>query len=210
MATIRGQIDHAVLSRPVRVHWAGWETDTYRLQKMGWQIAVDYRPDHASYVLMMKSEQANMYCITDHCHIAFWDQVRDDMHMTDTDFYHRESMLRHQIFNVSHVGLKGEIRMNYHHEVNFQLIDATPTRMPIDDLKIQSIEDMNVFKKAESPKEQIIVDKADMSVVEHLEAIKRLQSPVQDQIRERMRRDDYVQEGETEVTNIIAFPLGAA
>lgn len=28
-----------VLSRPLRVHWAGWETDTYRLQKCGWKLS---------------------------------------------------------------------------------------------------------------------------------------------------------------------------
>jgi hypothetical protein len=31
--------DHRILSRPLRVHWAGWETDTYRLQKCGWKIS---------------------------------------------------------------------------------------------------------------------------------------------------------------------------
>jgi len=28
-----------ILSRPLRVHWAGWETDTYRLQKCGWKLS---------------------------------------------------------------------------------------------------------------------------------------------------------------------------
>ncbi len=28
-----------ILSRPLRVHWAGWETDTYRLQRSGWKIS---------------------------------------------------------------------------------------------------------------------------------------------------------------------------
>lgn len=28
-----------ILSRPLRVHWAGWETNTYKLQKCGWQLS---------------------------------------------------------------------------------------------------------------------------------------------------------------------------
>lgn len=28
-----------ILSRPLRVHWAGWETDTFKLQKCGWKLS---------------------------------------------------------------------------------------------------------------------------------------------------------------------------
>lgn len=28
-----------ILSRPLRVHWAGWETDTFQLQKRGWKLS---------------------------------------------------------------------------------------------------------------------------------------------------------------------------
>lgn len=194
---------YAVLSRPVRVHWAGWDSDTYKLQRSGWQVATSFRPDTMQYALCLHHEVCNMYAFTDECGIPFYDQIRDDLHMTATEMRHRDAMLRQQVFHITHVGMKGEIRMNYHNAVNFELIDATPMRVPMDDLKIQRIEDMNVFRKAKPPEEQIVVDKADMSVVEHLEAIKRLQSPAQDRIRERMRREDYVQEGEAEVTNII-------
>jgi hypothetical protein len=31
--------DARILSRPLRVHWAGWETDTYRLQRCGWKLS---------------------------------------------------------------------------------------------------------------------------------------------------------------------------
>jgi len=34
-----------ILSRPVKLHWAGWETDTARLQQAGWQISADQRFD---------------------------------------------------------------------------------------------------------------------------------------------------------------------
>lgn len=28
-----------ILSRPLRVHWAGWDTTTYQLQKCGWKLS---------------------------------------------------------------------------------------------------------------------------------------------------------------------------
>jgi hypothetical protein len=28
-----------ILSRPLRVHWAGWETDTFKLQRCGWKLS---------------------------------------------------------------------------------------------------------------------------------------------------------------------------
>jgi hypothetical protein len=31
--------DARLLSRPLRVHWAGWETTTYQLQKRGWKLS---------------------------------------------------------------------------------------------------------------------------------------------------------------------------
>jgi hypothetical protein len=31
--------DPRLLSRPLRVHWAGWDTDTYRLQAAGWKLS---------------------------------------------------------------------------------------------------------------------------------------------------------------------------
>ena len=33
-----------LLSKPMRVHWDGWETDTYRLQQNGWDISMDQDP----------------------------------------------------------------------------------------------------------------------------------------------------------------------
>ena len=37
-------MDRFLASAPVRVSFAGWESDTYRLQNAGWQISADQRP----------------------------------------------------------------------------------------------------------------------------------------------------------------------
>lgn len=38
---MRPEADHRILSRPVKLHWAGWETDTHRLQQAGWQLSAE-------------------------------------------------------------------------------------------------------------------------------------------------------------------------
>lgn len=40
-----------ILSRPLRVHWAGWETNTSQLQKCGWKLSA-YQDIHGSRLQM--------------------------------------------------------------------------------------------------------------------------------------------------------------
>jgi len=77
---------------------------------------------------------------------------------------------------------------------HFQAIDATPQMVTH---KIQRMEDLNIFAVV-GKTEQVLIDKADMSVVDHLEAIKALQSQKQREIRDRLmkegRREDRYQD----------------
>jgi len=65
----------------------------------------------------------------------------------------------------------------------FEPIDA---RQQYVDTPIRGIEDFNIFAPI-AKFEQVLVDKADMSVVDHLEAIKKLQSNTQRELREKER-----------------------
>lgn len=40
-----------ILSRPLRVHWAGWETTTFQLQKCGWKLSA-HQDVHGSRLQM--------------------------------------------------------------------------------------------------------------------------------------------------------------
>ena len=33
--------EHRLMSRPLRLHWAGWTADTYSLQRAGWSITAE-------------------------------------------------------------------------------------------------------------------------------------------------------------------------
>ena len=78
-------------------------------------------------------------------------------------------------------------------------------------------EDMNRFNGPMTRAGEILVDRADLSVIEHLEAIKSLQSEEQKEIRERILREGALPEGSlikaaphTEVlANIVSLVVAA-
>ena len=54
--------------------------------------------------------------------------------------------------------------------------------------EIRSIEEMNIFRLALTGAEEVVIDKADMSVIEHLQAIKDLQKRTQRDLRAKNRQ----------------------
>jgi hypothetical protein len=63
---------------------------------------------------------------------------------------------------------------------NFFMIDAQPQ---ITELPIRSTRDLNVFATPLTRTQEVLIDQADLTVIEHLEAIKRLQSDKQKELR---------------------------
>jgi hypothetical protein len=55
-----GDYQGRLLSRPVKVRWAGWETDTYRLQQNGWQLSAEQDVCYNRMRLVMRHEQIGM------------------------------------------------------------------------------------------------------------------------------------------------------
>lgn len=164
-----------MLSRPLGIHWAGWETNTARLQGCGWDLAVEFEYYRHQYRLLMRHEHMELYAISDMLHI--------EQMMEAPDRY-----LEHApVFNVVQVASSFQSMSIPHVDfAAFQQIDAKPQ---IVDYKIQRVEDFNIFALARGKAQEILVNKADMSVIEHLEAIKRLQEPAQHEIRQRMIRE---------------------
>ena len=181
-----------ILSRPVPIHWAGWETDTVRLQRSGWQLAVEFEPMRDMYSLMMKHPEMNMTALTS--------AIRIDHGLSMLDRY-RDMGRQDPAVGVNHMPAFNVIKVAPQFEnvriqstgtwENFQLIDAEPQMV---DTVIERPEDLNIFALAMSQAEQVAIDQADMSVVEHLEAIKDMQSDKQKELRDKARkgeRSDY-------------------
>lgn len=192
-------LSRRILSYPVRVEWAGWETDTHRLQQSGWEIAVDYEPYRMAYRLMMRHRMIRLYAIT------AAEVIENYTNVLGPGMHERFPM-----FRVMHCAPSIEVVRITDDLTNFQQIDAQPMMI---NQEIKRIEDLNIFNVPLTRTEELVVDKANMSVIEHLQAIKELQSPEQARIRERIRREGAVPQGglidaapKTEVlANVVTF-----
>jgi hypothetical protein len=146
------------------------------LQQCGWDLAIDYQINNDGYTLLMKHAEMQLYGYTDAL----------ELHRTMQDPYMTERAADLPIFQVRHMA---RALMSHYAPLDFAAfhqIDATPQ---FTERKIQSVEDFNIFALARSKAEEVLVNRADMSVIEHLEAIKALQEPHQHEIRQRMLRD---------------------
>jgi hypothetical protein len=163
--------ERRILSAPYPVHWAGFRSTTTEMQQHGWQIAVEYEPFRRGYRLLFKHEQLRLYALT----------MEETINECSNSFMHVDAL---PPFRVCHAAASFEVlRMHDDDLSNFQAVDATPVMVTSE---IQRIEDLNVFNVSLRKAEEIVIDQADMSVIEHLEAIKSMQSEEQKEIRKRM------------------------
>jgi hypothetical protein len=169
-----------ILSRPVGVEWAGWRTDTFALQQNGWELAAEFDPYYYAYRLLFKHRECRMAAITDRTIIEDLESGRLNVSPAVP------------LFHVRRVAATFEVLQMTDDFSRFVQIDARPQLMT---RKIERLEDMNIFATTLKRTEEIVVDKADMTVVEHLEAIKRLQAPKQQEIRQRILREGATPEG---------------
>lgn len=59
-----GYDDKYLASRPMRLHFAGWETDTYRLQQNGWQLSAVQDPYYDCIQVAFQHPEYRMRGIT--------------------------------------------------------------------------------------------------------------------------------------------------
>ncbi len=178
--------EQRILSRPVPVHWQGWETDTVRLQRAGWQLAVEFEPSRDMYSLIMNHKEMKLTAITSAIRIdhglSMYDQRQSQFGQSPAP-----GVNHMPAFNVVKIAPSIEnIRIQSNATwKNYQLIDAEPQ---LSEMTIEKIEDLNIFALAVGGAEQVVMDKANMEVVDHLEAIKDLQSDTQKELREKARK----------------------
>lgn len=130
---IRGYGDHRILSRPVKVHWAGWETDTYRLQQNGWQLSAEPRVDRDVMRIGFRHEHLGMIGqtadIAYNYEAAFMDPLSDYMP-------ERYAQVRH---------MGRQILIHNHGPMDFRAIDAQPQMVSTE---VRSLEDLVAFAPA--------------------------------------------------------------
>ena len=167
-----------IQSLPISIRWAGFESDTLKLQRNGWSLAVEdvfnHVLDRHAMRFILKHKMLELYCITDVEEFQFFDlQQRMDgsiplhfnIHVVARDIVYTQI----PAFNIASI----------------YEIDATPDFIEMDR---HSIKNLSVFKTLIQPDNALIVEPDQISSL--LEKIVACQSPKQAEIRERLRRSE--------------------
>jgi hypothetical protein len=162
--------DARILSRPLEIHWAGWETTTYRLQQAGWQLSADQDVYNDRLRLAMKHEGMALYGMSGWSRFEYEARIRDPREFP--------------VIVMQAMGREVWVQEHGRVELNFQAIDAKPC---FTERKITKLEDLAHFAAPLVRSREIIIPEE--NVDELLEKILKLQQPARtDRIREEMRR----------------------
>lgn len=157
-----------VLSEPVRVYWAGFESDTLTLQQNGWSLSAEQDVYRNTMRLAMRHDGAQMLAITE---VSEWEY-------RDQTFRHRHHPL--------HMRCAREIRFVNHGPIDwkFKPIDAVPVYV---ETEIRSLEDMVHFAPALVRTQEIIIPEE--SVSDLLARIQEMQQPARtERLKQELRR----------------------
>lgn len=152
------RITNNILSYPLRVEFAGFESDTYRLQQAGWEFSVEENFMDCSLSIIMRNRQRHAVAMAFRVRLDYY-RAMDDM-----------EYLRHIVIPMSNMG--SEIRLHHHERMyyNFRPADMTPS---LRQHEIVNLEDFALFATPKVKAQEIIVP--EQSVPELMEMILRLQ-----------------------------------
>ena len=137
---------HRLLSRPVQLHWAGWTTDTLKLQQNGWALSAEQNIYDRSMQIAFRHEQLAMRGVTAK---VDWDYYRDIEPRYSSPFGSPMPDLP-----VAMMGSKVYMHMHGHIPFAYKPIDAMPR---ITEERIESLDDVVHFAPALTRTQQVIV-----------------------------------------------------
>lgn len=182
---LHSEIERIPISYPVKVFFAGFESDTFRLQRAGWQLSmentIEMCRDGHTVRLAMKHEQARLYALTNRvplgsrylAAVTFGETqaVRQFIESVQFDVICVAPAIQFQV--IPEMG-----------PMSFQAIDATPQFM---DRKTVDLETIGMFKPL-ALSEDVELYVPEKSVPELLELIRQKQEPIQKELREKKRK----------------------
>lgn len=186
-----------ILSHPVKLHWAGWESNTHALQRAGWQISVAEYPDsynmNESIRIALRHEGgAHGYGMMNFDHMAYMDPLRNPWDNMD---------LRHM-----------SVRMTLGRDINFQYmgtpamdvkdfrpIDAVPA---MQDIEIKRMSDFKIFRYLPQVTERNEIIVPELSMDDMLNRILEMQGPKQKELRAKIIADREGMEYQRRMANI--------
>jgi hypothetical protein len=171
--SIEQGIARGIVSPPIRVRWAGWESDTTRLWRAGWEISAeqDYYMDVLRIAL--KHKEAQMYGISNP--IPYREIV------SAGPFNEREILAKIGL----DMAIASDITLNIVDTSlpKFEPVEAKPTFI---ERKIYHLEDLKIFKPSPKDAQEVLLDMP--TIDEVLKYALKLQEPIQAELREKKRR----------------------
>lgn len=159
----------------IKVHWAGWESDTYRLQQAGWSISAHQDPHRAQLQIAIKHPAYRVYGLSDAIDVRYMEtQVKGN---ASFDY------LRGLIIPFRYMSNDLRVICNDLNIGEFSPVDTKPQIMTMQE---RSIDDFKIFKESICRTDEIIVEPAKVSEI--LKQIIGAQSIKQKEIREKRRK----------------------
>lgn len=176
--------DCRVLSERHMVQFAGFVSDTYQLQRAGWQIAAreDFYGD--SITLLLRHPESGLKLFTNSVSLRFLSYRGEAMRFTVVRAGTDLQFMRNDPIDIG--PLDGP---------QFMQVDAKP--QVVKNFEPKSIEDFGIFAAQLVRTEEILIEP--QSVAECMEYIKKLQAPELAAIRERNRQRDRTRADEEPV-----------
>ena len=172
-----GPETHRILSQPFPVRWEGWESDTEQLQRCGWEIAAEEDPSRACLRIALHHPMMRLYGLSDMLHL-------DNYISSNSGAYRgRPPLIIQHVAPTIMIREVAEMNLTS----NWRAIDATPRMI---EHRVRSLEDMYLFAGCQNRAEEVFVEGADMSVVDHLQAILEQQAEKQKDLRAQSRRSE--------------------
>lgn len=178
-----------------KVFFAGWESDTYKLGNLGWDISIQENFEFGRFDAMLHHKGANLILHAVANHHPMREHTNRIAGMPRFDG---------PAFNVVRAFANNPNLKVYHEMPVFNLWSETkPTMVDIDTATYNPFEFPIFMRKGDPlPAPELIVEPQD--VMQLLEQIKHMQAPEQASIRERRRRD-----APTAYATILSFPEAA-
>lgn len=181
MAALRSQFDIARMSPVCEVHFAGFSSDTYRLQCNGWQIATREEPMRGDITLLLNHREFGIQAVArsrGRFYAAEWHSKYGHHGVPEFQVVKMASDMRvrvETIYTTTNTVLGFD---------DFSLADMTPQTVRIKEYEIGKLPLFAEAKKTLA--EQLIIPQRDIS--ELLAEIRSRQAPNIAEIREREKR----------------------
>lgn len=173
-------------SYPIKIRFAGWESDTYTLQKAGWQIAARQCPEPLAggtiLQLILRHEPTKLHAITHPSRVqpyvmgmsGYFNDINHMIAKVGLDVMAMGTDVRAEIITMP----------SGFSFASFEAVDCEPRTIEIEHV---GLSDLKIFRPISSDAPEIIIPTH--SVAEMMDLVLKLQDPVQKEIREKRRKE---------------------